>query len=200
MFKRILIALLFVGGLSAQTTDNADLRNLTKEQQLVVLQKVEELKKENPGAQAVKPTTPEQASKWIALGKDVAELIPVFAEKTGIAADRVLNSFSGKVLLTIVIVHFFWSKLIGICILLFGLPIWWHWFRNMFLVESQTATAHPNTFLAWFGLTKRTTIYASLRSMIKGDGHISDVEAIWLVLAATSLLGLILCAGFGIFG
>ena len=94
----------------AQDTSRADLSNLSKDEQLQVLSKVEEFKKSHSGP-LTSTSTPQQVSQWVDIGKQVADLIPVFAES--IAADKVLNSFSGKVLLAIVLVHFFWAAAIA---------------------------------------------------------------------------------------
>lgn len=193
MLKRFLIFLIILvvpyAYTQAQDTSRADLSNLTKEQQVEVLKIVQEKVKERNGG-----TTPEQASKWIGLGKEVAELIPVFAEKTGIAADKVLNSFSGKVLLAIVLVHFFWSKIAGILLLTIGTFVWWKWFKNMFLLASQERIVHPNPILAFFGRTKTVSTYARFKSLVGSGGSITDADTAWLVVGAL-LLGVIVITG-----
>ena len=148
--------------LMAQDTSRADLTQLTKEQQLEVLTNVAEKAKANAANMANQtpqmPST-EKVSRMVDVGKQVAELLPIFAEKLGTSADMVLKSFAGKVLLLIVLVHFFWTKIAGISILVFGLTFWWKWFRKMFLLKEQTCVIHPNNILAWFGCTKTVTTY-----------------------------------------
>lgn len=197
MIRRIffIFCLLIGGTLVAQDRVNAaDLSSLSREKQLEIQQAIEAAKKDS-GIKAV--STPEQVSKWLGLGKEVAELIPVFAEKTGIAADKVLNSFSGKVLLSIVLVHFFWNKLIAILLLTVGLPLWWQWFKRMFLREKCEQIIHPNPVMAWFGFTKTLTSYRSLKSLNGGGGDndaISDVDATWLAVVAAVLVAILVTA------
>lgn len=196
MFRRLfLISIFLFGGmLSAQDRVNsADLSGLPREKQLEIQQAIEAAKKSSTG---IGQSTPEQVSKWVGLGKEVAELIPVFAEKTGIAADKVLNSFSGKVLLTIVLVHFFWGKLIGLLLLLIGTQFWWQWFKRMFLREKCEQVVHPNPILAWFGFTKTLTTYKSLNSLVGKTGYnnISAVDTFWLGGAALILAAIVISA------
>jgi hypothetical protein len=199
MIRRIFFSLFLIGGLlSAQTTDRADLSSLPKDKQLEILQQVEAAKKATSGGSITTQSTPEQVSKWLGLGKEVAELIPVFAEKTGIAADKVLNSFSGKVLLSIVLVHFFWNKLIAILLLTVGVFVWWQWFKRLFLRDKCEQIVHPNPVMAWFGFTKTLVSYKPLKGLNNGDGGyatITDVDTVWLVVAGVTL-GAILITAF----
>lgn len=201
MIKKLFVALILVCSipLLAQDTSRADLSKLTKEQQIEVLGQVEAKAKANaPGMQQV--STPEQISKWVGLGKEVAELIPVFAEKTGIAADKVLNSFSGKVLLSIVLVHFFWGKAVGLLVLIIGIPLWWRWFRNMFLLGEYTQAVHPNPILAWFGCTKTLKTYKPLRGLLDGRGYeVSDLDTVWLFVSIAVLVVILASGLLGIF-
>jgi hypothetical protein len=144
MIRCFFLIFLFSNLLLAQTVD---LSKLPEEKRSEILQQVKISEKK------------QEVSSWIDLGKQVADLVPIFAEKTGIAADKVLNSFSGKILLAIVLVHFFWNKIIGIFLLIVGIPTWWHWFKCMFLKERSEQIIHPNFFLAWLGRKKTLNSY-----------------------------------------
>lgn len=92
------IIMMFVLTFPAYAADsvqsNIDLSGLNDQQRADIIKQVADTK-----AQATSPmesVTPASVAEWIGVGKEVAELIPVFAEKTGIAADKVLDSFSGK--------------------------------------------------------------------------------------------------------
>jgi hypothetical protein len=192
MFRRLfLISIFLFGGMlvAQDRLNTADLSSLPKEKQLEIQQAIEAAKKSTTG---VGQSTPEQVSRWVGLGKEVAELIPVFAEKTGIAADKVLNSFSGKVLLTIVLVHFFWGKLIGILLLTVGTQFWWQWFKRMFLREKCEQVVHPNPILAWFGFTKTLTTYKPLRSIAGNGSYITDTDTFWLGVATFLLAAIVI--------
>lgn len=188
MLKRIAlaVALMFGLGLTAQDTSQINVRDLPKEKQLQLAQQAEQMRKEsNTGGVLAQGTTPEQVSKWLGLGKEVAELIPIFAEKTGIAADKVLNSFSGKVLLSIVLVHFFWTKLVGLLLLTVGPQLWWRWFRKMFLLVKQEVIVHPNKILAFLGFKKTLNTYGRIGETV--GGRAETVETVWLGVAIVSL-------------
>ena len=188
MFKRLALAmaLMFGLGLAAQDTSNINVRDLSKEQQAQLILKAEEMRKEGKGGGILaQGTSPEQMSKWLGLGKEVADLIPIFAEKTGIAADKVLNSFSGKVLLSIVLVHFFWTKLVGLFLVTVGPAIWWKWFRKMFLLVKQETLPHPNKVLAYLGLSKTYSTYSRIGETV--GSHADAVETVWLGVAIISL-------------
>lgn len=198
MIRRIFLSLFLVGGLlSAQDrVNNADLSSLPREKQLEIQQQIEAAKK-NSGV--ITQSTPEQISKWVGLGKEVAELIPVFAEKTGIAADKVLNSFSGKVLLAIVLIHFFWSKFIGLLLLTVGTQIWWAWFKRMFLREKCEKVIHPNPIMAWMGFTKTLSIYKPIRNLSGDRYKLANVDTFWLGVALFSLAALVIPSLFVLF-
>lgn len=175
LIKSLLLCLALPLAMAAQDTSHVDLSKLSKEEQANVI------------AMVAKQETSNTVSEWVALGSKVADLIPVFAEKTGIAADKVLSSFSGKVLLTIVLVHFFWSKVAGLLLLFFGLPMWWMWFRRMFLLDEMTSVVHPNPILAWFGCSKTLTTYKSFVDLSCDEG-----DAFFLVVSVAALAAIII--------
>ena len=185
LIKSLLLCLALPLAMAAQDTSHVDLSKLSKEEQANVIAMVAKQETSNT------VSNPAKVSEWVALGSKVADLIPVFAEKTGIAADKVLSSFSGKVLLTIVLVHFFWSKVAGLLLLFFGLPMWWMWFRRMFLLDKMTSVVHPNPILAWFGCSKTLTTYKSFvdLSCDEGDGFFLVVSV--AALAAIIIGGLV---------
>lgn len=185
LIKSLLLCLALPLAMAAQDTSHVDLSKLSKEEQANVIAMVAKQETSNT------VSNPAKVSEWVALGSKVADLIPVFAEKTGIAADKVLSSFSGKVLLTIVLVHFFWSKVAGLLLLFFGLPMWWMWFRRMFLLDEMTSVVHPNPILAWFGCSKTLTTYKSFvdLSCDEGDGFFLVVSV--AALAAIIIGGLV---------
>ena len=176
LIKSLLLCLALPLAMAAQDTSHVDLSKLSKEEQANVIAMV-----------AKQETNPAKVSEWVALGSKVADLIPVFAEKTGIAADKVLSSFSGKVLLTIVLVHFFWSKVAGLLLLFFGLPMWWMWFRRMFLLDEMTSVVHPNPILAWFGCSKTLTTYKSFVDISCDEG-----DGFFLVVSVAALAAIII--------
>jgi hypothetical protein len=181
LIKSLLLCLALPLAMAAQDTSHVDLSKLSKEEQANVIAMVAKQETSNT------VSNPAKVSEWVALGSKVADLIPVFAEKTGIAADKVLSSFSGKVLLTIVLVHFFWSKVAGLLLLFFGLPMWWMWFRRMFLLDEMTSVVHPNPILAWFGCSKTLTTYKSFVDLSCDEG-----DAFFLVVSVAALAAIII--------
>jgi hypothetical protein len=181
LIKSLLLCLALPLAMAAQDTSHVDLSKLSKEEQANVIAMVAKQETSNT------VSNPAKVSEWVALGSKVADLIPVFAEKTGIAADKVLSSFSGKVLLTIVLVHFFWSKVAGLLLLFFGLPMWWMWFRRMFLLDEMTSVVHPNPILAWFGCSKTLTTYKSFVDLSCDEG-----DAFFLVVSAAALAAILI--------
>lgn len=181
LIKSLLLCLALPLAMAAQDTSHVDLSKLSKEEQANVIAMVAKQETSNT------VSNPAKVSEWVALGSKVADLIPVFAEKTGIAADKVLSSFSGKVLLTIVLVHFFWSKVAGLLLLFFGLPMWWMWFRRMFLLDEMTSVVHPNPILAWFGCSKTLTTYKSFVDISCDEG-----DAFFLIVSVAALAAIII--------
>lgn len=181
LLRSLLLILTLPLALAAQDTSHVDLSKLTKEEQANVIAMVAQ-KETNATI-----SNPAKVSEWVALGSKVADLIPVFAEKTGIAADKVLSSFSGKVLLTIVLVHFFWSKIAGLILIFFGLPMWWMWFRRMFLLDTMTSVVHPNPILAWFGRKQTLTTYKSFVDISCDEG-----DAFFLIVSVAALAAIII--------
>lgn len=193
--RSLILALLmcFVIPGFTQDTSSINVRDLPKEKQLQLAQQAEQMRKETSnGSILAQDTTPEQVSKWLGLGKEVADLIPIFAEKTGIAADKVLNSFSGKVLLSIVLVHFFWAKLIGILILTVGVFIWWKFFQNMFLIESKEQVIHPNPLLGWMGIKKTLKKMRPFTKVSGSEGDSAWLAASLILLVATLISGFVM--------
>ena len=181
LIKSLLLCLALPLAMAAQDTSHVDLSKLSKEEQANVIAMVAKQETSNT------VSNPAKVSEWVALGSKVADLIPVFAEKTGIAADKVLSSFSGKVLLTIVLVHFFWSKVAGLLLLFFGLPMWWMWFRRMFLLDEMTSVVHPNPIFAWFGCSKTLTTDKSFVDLSCDEG-----DAFFLVVSVAALAAIII--------
>lgn len=181
LIKSLLLCLALPLAMAAQDTSHVDLSKLSKEEQANVIAMVAKQETSNT------VSNPAKVSEWVALGSKVADLIPVFAEKTGIAADKVLSSFSGKVLLTIVLVHFFWSKVAGLLLLFFGLPMWWMWFRRMFLLDEMTSVVHPNPILAWFGCSKTLTTYKSFVDLSCDEG-----DSFFLIVSVAALAAIII--------
>ena len=181
LIKSLLLCLALTLAMAAQDTSHVDLSKLSKEEQANVIAMVAKQETSNT------VSNPAKVSEWVALGSKVADLIPVFAEKTGIAADKVLSSFSGKVLLTIVLVHFFWSKVAGLLLLFFGLPMWWMWFRRMFLLDEMTSVVHPNPILAWFGCSKTLTTYKSFVDLSCDEG-----DSFFLIVSVAALAAIII--------
>ena len=181
LIKSLLLCLALPLAMAAQDTSHVDLSKLSKEEQANVIAMVAKQETSNT------VSNPAKVSEWVALGSKVADLIPVFAEKTGIAADKVLSSFSGKVLLTIVLVHFFWSKVAGLLLLFFGLPMWWMWFRRMFLLDEMMSVVHPNPILAWFGCSKTLTTYKSFVDLSCDEG-----DSFFLIVSVAALAAIII--------
>ena len=180
LLKSLLLILTLPLALAAQDTSHVDLSKLSKEEQANVIAMVAKQETNNT------VSNPARVSEWVALGSKVADLIPVFAEKTGIAADKVLSSFSGKVLLSIVLVHFFWSKIAGLLLPFICLPMWWMWFRRMFLLSEMTRVIHPNPILAWFGRTKCLTTYKSFVDISCDEG-----DVFFLIVSVAALAAII---------
>ena len=190
------IIMMFVLTFPAYAADsvqsNIDLSGLNDQQRADIIKQVADTK-----AKATSPmesVTPASVAEWIGVGKEVAELIPVFAEKTGIAADKVLDSFSGKVLLSIVLVHFFWSKMMGVIVLSLGIPLWYKWFRSMFLIKERAIEYNQNPFMRWVGFNKRTNQFYSFSEGMRNID--SDAASIWLWV---SIIGLALILAVGLF-
>jgi hypothetical protein len=175
---------------AADVQSSIDLSALNDQQRADIIKQVADTKAK--AASPIESVTPTKVAEWIGVGKEVAELIPVFAEKTGIAADKVLDSFSGKVLLTIVLVHFFWTKMMGIAILSIGIPLWYRWFRSMFLIKEHTVEYNQNPFMRWIGFNKRTVQSYSFSEGMRNIG--SAAADIWLWVSII-LLALILLFG-----
>jgi len=162
--------------------EEINLKGLTEQQQLEIKMAIEQKK------QASTTNTPAKVSEWLGIGKQVAELIPVFAEKTGTAADRVLTTSSGKILLAIVLVNFFWSKLAALGLIFIVIPMWWSWFKKMFLLDKQEVTIHPNKILAFLGFNKRLVTYKTMGNL---SDTCNDTRAVWLLIASAVLIALI---------
>ncbi len=138
--------------------NKADLSGLTDEQKLEVLQQIE--KKKAPASPA--SVDPKKVAEWLNVGEQVAGLVPIFAEKTAIAAQAVLDSTPGRILLGIVLLKMFWGKLMGIFFLTVGLAVWWHMFKKTFLIKEVLYQPHPNPYLnQWLGLRQKTVVRVS---------------------------------------
>lgn len=196
MFKRVaMLAVLSIcaGFLYAQQTV-VDMSDVPPEKRQEILKVIEQNK--SPESKAKETFSPENVSKYVAIGKEIAELIPIFAEKTGIAADKVLNSFTGKVLLTIVLFKVFAKTIFGILLLALGPLIWWRWFKHMFLLTSYEVKEHPNKLLAFFGKKQVVKTFSSFKSLTS-YGSLTESTATLLAITVV-ILACILAAGIGL--
>jgi hypothetical protein len=161
--RKILISLLLCCSFgSVYALDNSvDVTNLSDQQKATVIKAVADLKAEKSTVVANAVSTPEKVGEWVKIGSQVAELIPVFAEKTGIAADKVLNSTAGQILLAIVLVQYFWAKIMGVLFFSIGTYVWWRMYRSSVRVASVEKVEHPNSFLNWIGLRRSNFTYYS---------------------------------------
>jgi hypothetical protein len=196
MLKRILFILGLFLCLSpafalAQELAHPDLSKLPKEQQIEVAKIVQE--KLNATSAIPGISNPQKVGEWLGVGKQVADLIPIFAEKTGIAADKVLNSFSGKVLLTIVLVHFFWAKAMGLLIFIFAPLIWLKLFRKLYLVKTSECIVHPNPIMRAIGFTKSMTTYKNVGQAFEEASEGATVIGFLFVAAGIASLIIPIC-------
>lgn len=169
--------------------DSASMEGLSEQQKAQILQVIADKKAEKTTPNL---STPEKVDEWVGVGTQIAELIPVFAEKTGIAADKVLNSTAGQILLAIVLVKYFWAKLCGILFLTVGFYVWWKMFQKVFLEKSITYTPHPNGILNWFGVRQKTIARYSIN-----EAKENYDETVWFwIFAIAGLLNII----FGVTG
>lgn len=156
-FIVLLISMVFISGIcfAGNVNTSADMTGLSEKQKLEILQQIENAKVEKtPEAESV--VDPKEITEWLNVGKQVAGLVPILAENTMIAADKVLESTTGRILLSIVLVKMFWAKLVGIFFFTFGLAAWWHMFKKVFIIKDVVYAPHPNTILNWFGLRQKT--------------------------------------------
>jgi hypothetical protein len=198
--KKLLFIIFLSCNIFAQDTSQVYLNGLSKEQQALIIAQVEKAKNE---AKQPSVSTPQQVDQWVNTGERVAKLLPIFAKELGVAADQVLNSFSGKVLLAIVLFHIFWTKIFGILMLTFGPMFWWAFFKRMFLIEKQEVIVHPNPIFAFFGRQKKLTSYHSLRALVSKEASYTnnmtttDLDTAWLFISAVLLVAIL---GSGITG
>ena len=191
LFRLLLTTSFLCVPLLAQELARPDLSSLPKDQQIEIAKIIQEKK---DAAKTSFVSTPEKVGEWVGVGKQIAELVPVFAEKTGIAADKVLSSFSGKVLLMIVLVHFFWAKLMGAIILIFGPLLWLKIFRQLWLVKSSECIVHPNPVMRAFGFTKRLTTYKNIGLAFEEASEGATIVGVVFVLAGIVILIVPICA------
>lgn len=173
----------------ANAPATADMAGLTEQQRLEILQQIEKAKK--PETQSV--VDPKKVAEWLSVGQQVAGLVPIFAENTAIAAQKVLDSTPGQILLTIVLVKMFWGKIMGIMFLTVGLAFWWHMFKKVFVIKEVTYQSHPNPYLSkWFGLRQKTVVRNNFDDLIK----VANNEPLLWVFFIAGVLDLV----FGIIG
>jgi hypothetical protein len=157
----------------AQVGDKADLSGLSEQKRAEIQKIVADTKaSEASGRKIPDVSTPQKLGEWVGVGTQIAELIPIFAEKTGIAADKVLNSTAGQILLTIVLVKFFWAKIMGILFFTVGFYVWWRMFNRVFLVKNIKKVPHANGTLANWGFHQSQFEYntwAEVRSVYETD-------------------------------
>lgn len=156
-FIVLLISMVLITGIcfAGNVNTSADMTGLSEKQKLEILQQIENAKTEKTsGDESV--VNPTEIAEWLKVGKEVASLVPVFAQETCIAAQNVLDSTPGRILLGIVLVKMFWAKLVGIFFFTFGLAAWWHMFKKVFIIKDVVYAPHPNTILNWFGLRQKT--------------------------------------------
>ena len=118
---------------------DVDTSGLTEVQKAQLVLKAEELKK--LAVQEAKPIVDlEEADKWVNLGKDIATVVTTTAGELGIAADKFLESTTGKMTMFFV----FWKIagkdvlgfIVGTGLLTVLLPTWFWSFRRMCVIES----------------------------------------------------------------
>ncbi len=170
--------------------DSASMEGLSEQQKAQILQVIADKKAEKTTPNL---STPEKVGEWVGVGTQIAQLIPVFAEKTGIAADKVLNSTAGQILLAIVLIKYFWAKICGILFLTVGFYVWWKMFKRVFLVKSIEVLPHPNATLASWGWTKTKTEYQGFQEARK---CFNENEALGWIFSIAGLLNII----FGVVG
>lgn len=186
-----IIASLLIGAscYAGTLSDNANMDGLTDQQKAEILKNIADAKAKSDGS-VVGSVDPKKVAEWVGVAEQVAGLLPVFAEKTGIAAQKVLDSTPGRILLSIVLIKMFWGKIMGIFFLTFGMYAWWYMFKRTFLIKSITLTPHPNGILRWFGIRQQTT---ERYSVSEAKDKFGDFFWVW---AIAGLLNIV----FGVIG
>jgi len=191
----LMMAILFVSSFSfaGNVSNSADLNGLNEQQKLEILQQIERVKAEKDTS-ASSSVTAEEVSEWLKVGQQVASLVPIFAKETCIAAQNVLDSTPGRILLGIVLVKMFWAKIVGLFFLTIGIFTWWRIFYVTYVIKKIVYSPHPMFVFNWLGFRQKTVV----RNTAKEIREMADDNNVffWIFLLTGAVI--LLCGIIGI--
>jgi hypothetical protein len=145
MGKKLITAIFLMLALMAVSPAIADQLNtsgLTDEQMAQLQLQIAQLKKQNDGVSEVK-----RENKWILFGKNITQALAASAKELGVPVETFIQSDIGITAKNIIVWKLIGKELVGVAfgsfLLLFGLPVWVHFFRRMCVIKS-TVVEYPN--------------------------------------------------------
>ncbi len=197
IMKRILFVLFtlfcFLSGESfAFAAVSLDTSGLTEAQKAELVLKAEELKKQavEDAKDKIAKVDVDEANKWVDLGRNIATTITTTAGELGIAADKFLDSTSGKITLLLIFWHVagrdFVGLVVGIPLLIVLICVWVWSFRRMCIIKSVTEKEPEKGF-------KKNIVYEYYSS---GDKSVNNTR-VWMFCLLIAIIWI--CCGFIIF-
>lgn len=139
-FVSLIMVLVLASNVFAAVEINT--QGLTEKQKAELVTQIEDLKTKAKEAAAV-PTV-ERANQWVEVGRNAGLALASCAKEVGIAGDAFLNSYTGKVVFSVLIFKMIGGPLIhfaaGVLILGICIPIWiWSYRKNIDVTLSYDA-------------------------------------------------------------
>jgi len=151
--KKTILVLSFVlifatAGFAQQQSVKIDTSELTEEQKAQLVLQIEQMKKNNSPLQPENLST-EKVNEWVNLGKNIALAVTTVAKELGVAADKFLESTTGKITFVMIAWYVVGDDLVGIIggtiawIVLANIIIWSFRFFHMSKKVKQGPKDNP---------------------------------------------------------